>query len=163
MLIVRATRKLLARIGPANFHDEESTTLLGPWYATTLPWRPQTTLLVNERTLLPVLIPLAPAATLLDRVGDHIATVLAAHAAPAAIVDSERRQMTEHRLAGTANRSVVGIMTEFTHLATIYRANDPGLSLLDMSMRLAQTPCSPLYRKNVSPDRELAALLESTT
>ncbi|MEH1130078.1 DUF6933 domain-containing protein [Micromonospora sp. CPCC 206061] len=163
MLIVRATKKLLARIGPANLHDEESTTLLGPWYANTLPWRPQTALFVNERTLLPALVPLAPAATLLDRISDHIATVMAAHGTPDAVVQSERLQMNKHRVAGTANRSVVGIMNEFSYLATIYRANDPGQTLLDIALRLAQTPCSPLYRKNVSPDRELAALLESTT
>jgi len=47
---------------------EMSTTLLGDWYATYLPWRPrQVALLVSERTLLPLLIPLAPASTLLNR------------------------------------------------------------------------------------------------
>jgi hypothetical protein len=30
-------------------------------------WRPQVTLLVNERTLLPVFVPPAPASTLLSR------------------------------------------------------------------------------------------------
>ncbi|WP_406036432.1 hypothetical protein OG799_18315 [Micromonospora sp. NBC_00898] len=161
MLIVRATRKLLARIGPADLDGEESTTLLGQWYATLLPWRPQTALLVNELTLLPVLMPLAPAATLLDRIGDHIATALATHQASNTVIDNERRQMNEHRVAGTVNRSVVGIMNEFSYLATVYRSDDTGQSLLDLSLRLATTPCSPLYRKNISPDRELAALLNS--
>ena len=49
MLIVRATKKLLQRIGPPTLREgEHSTTLLGQWYATALPWRPQVALLVNE-------------------------------------------------------------------------------------------------------------------
>ena len=62
---MRATRKLLDRISPPTLRDgEQSTTRLGVWYATALSWRPQVALLVNEPTLLPVLMPLAPAATL---------------------------------------------------------------------------------------------------
>jgi hypothetical protein len=69
--------------------------------------------------------------------------------------------MRDCRIAGTANRSVVGIMNEFARLAAIYRDDDPRQDLLDLAARLATTPCSPLYRKNISPDRELAALLRS--
>lgn len=58
MVIVRATRKLLQRLGRATAASgEESTTLLGDWYATFLPWRPRhVALLVSEHTLLPVLM-----------------------------------------------------------------------------------------------------------
>ena len=52
-------------------------------------------------------------------------------------------------------------MKEFTFLATTYRDEGRQPDLLDLSLQLATTPCSPLYRKNVSPDRELAALLRS--
>ena len=67
------------------------------------------------------------------------------------------------RVARTANRSVVGIMTEFTHLAEVYRDSNPDSDpeLLDLALRLATTPCGPLYGRNVSPDRELGALLRS--
>ena len=140
---------------------EHSTTLLGQWYATALPWRPQVALLVNESTLLPVLMPLAPAATLLTRIGERVAAVLVAHGAPDTLIDDELQRMREWRLAGTANRSVVGIMNEFTFLAATHRDGGGQVDLLDLSLSLARTPCSPLYRKNVSPDRELAALLRS--
>lgn len=61
MLIVRATRKLLRLAGPPTAAaDEQSSTLLGTWYATVLFWKPRVVLLVNESTLLPVLMPLAP-------------------------------------------------------------------------------------------------------
>jgi hypothetical protein len=56
-------------------------------------------LLVNEPTLLPVLMPLAPAATLLARVPEQISTVLTAHATPSAVIEQEVRRMREHRLA----------------------------------------------------------------
>jgi hypothetical protein len=164
VLILRATKKLLARLGPPTLQDgEHSTTLLGQWYATALPWRPQVALLVNEPTLLPVFMPLAPAATLLVRVPGQIATVLAAHGTPQPIIDDELRRMGEHRVAGTANRSVVGIMNEFTFLATTHRDHHGRPDLLDLSLQLATTPCSPLYRRNIRPDRELAAVLRSIT
>lgn len=164
MLIVRATQKLLQRVGPPTLRDgEQSTTLLGEWYATALFWKPQVALLVNEKTLLPVLMPLAPAATLPTRIAHQIATLLAAHGTPPAIIEDELHQMRPCRVARTANRSLVGIMTEFTRLAEVYRGSNPDPDLLDLALRLATTPCSPLYGRNVSPDRELGALLRSFT
>lgn len=50
---------------------------------------PRAVLLVNESTLLLVLMPLAPAAMLTNRVGEHVAVVLTAHHTPRAILDQE--------------------------------------------------------------------------
>jgi hypothetical protein len=162
VLIVRATKKLLDRIGPPNLGEgEQSTTLMGQWYATAMFWKPQVALFVSEPTLLPVLMPLAPAATLLARFPQQVAAVLTAHEIPDLVIDEELRQMRDHRLAKTANRSVVGIMNEFTFLAEAYRGDTPAPDLLALAIRLAATPCGPLYSKHVSPDRELAALLRS--
>jgi len=134
---------------------------MGQWYATALFWKPQVALFVNEPTLLPVLMPLAPAATLLARFPRQLAAVLAAHGTPGAVIDEEQWQMRDRRLARTSNRSVVGIMNEFTFLAGAYRGDTPVPDLLALALRLAATPCGPLYRKHISPDRELAALLRS--
>lgn len=163
MLIVRATKKLRRRLGTGRPHDgEPSTTLLGGWYATALPWRPrQLILLVNEQTLLPVLLQLAPSATAPSRIGPEIAATLTAHHAPAAIVEGELGQMNDCRFAPTANHSVVGIMNEFAFLADVYRRDDPDFDLLHMAVKVASTPCSPLYRRHASPDRELQAFLRS--
>jgi hypothetical protein len=158
VLTVRATRKLLDRLGPATPGAEQApTTLLGDWYGTAWFWRPQVALLVSEATLLPVVMPLAPAGTLLERIGPELAAVLAAHGAPAEFIDAEVREMDPVRLARTASRSVVGIMNEFTHLADAERQDGP--DLLALAVRLAATPCSPLYKRHISPDRELAALV----
>ena len=163
--MVRATKKLLQRVGRSSVPDgDRSTTLLGDWYASALLWRPQQViLLVNEGTLLPVLMPLAPAATVSARIGDEIAAVLAAYRASRSIIDDEFGRMRECRFGPTANRSVVGVMNEFTRLAEVYRAMNPGQGLLELAMRLATTPCSPLYCRHGSPDRELQALLRSAT
>ena len=69
--------------------------------------------------------------------------------------------MRDYRVATTANRSVVGIMNEFSRLAEVHR--DPCPDLTEIAHRLATTPCSPLYASNISPDRELAAFLHTVT
>ena len=145
-----------SRAGP-----RQSTTLMGQWYATAMFWKPQVALFVNEPTLLPVLMPLAPAATLLARFPQPLAAVLAAHGTPDAVIDEEQRQMRDRRLAKTANRSVVGIMNEFTFLAGAFRDDAPAPDLQALAIRLAATPCGPLYNKHISPDRELAVLMRS--
>jgi hypothetical protein len=69
--------------------------------------------------------------------------------------------MDECQLAKTANRSVVGIMNEFTYLAEAHKQNRPEPSLLELSLRLSRTPCGPLYKRHISPERELAAFLSN--
>ena len=80
MLVVRATKKLLDRLGPVTLESgQTSTTRLGDWYASAWAWRPQVALFVSKATLFPILMPLAPAATLLARFPDSLAQALAAH------------------------------------------------------------------------------------
>jgi hypothetical protein len=52
-------------------------------------------------------------------------------------------------------------MNKFTQLANLRRHQVPRSDLADLALRLATTPCSPLYGSNVSPDRELAAFLRT--
>jgi hypothetical protein len=147
VLIVRATGKLLQRLGrPTLREGEGATTLLGQWYATALFWRPQVALLVNEPTLLPILIPLAPATTLLARIPQQIAAALSAHGAPASIVDEEVRRMRDWRLGPTANRSVVAIMNEFTYLAEAWRQDQPQPDLHALALRLASRERTDVHR-----------------
>ncbi|MFD2763855.1 DUF6933 domain-containing protein [Micromonospora eburnea] len=82
---------------------------------------PQVALLVNERTLLPALMPLAPAATMPARVADQVGAALAAYSVPDLVIRAEVDQMRQWRIAPTANRSVVGIMNEFGFLADTWR------------------------------------------
>jgi hypothetical protein len=54
-------------------------------------------------------------------------------------------------------------MNDFAYLADAYRTPKKSIDLLDLSRRLAQTPCGPLYRSHVSPDREINAYLTEHT
>ena len=159
MFVVHGTKKFRDRVPPTDPPGPEpTTTALGNWYATVLFWRPQVALFVNEQTLLPVLMPFAPAVSVLDRFGPATADVLRAHGVRPEFIARETAEMVDHRLTKTASRSVLGIMNEFAYLAEFDRADEPALDLVQMSLRLAKTPCSPLYGSHVSPDRALAAL-----
>ena len=161
MFQLHCTKKLLDRIKPSAIApDSASGILLGNWYATALFWKPQVALLVNEKTLLPVLMPLAPATDLATRFPVHLADVLAAHGVPQQFIDHELAQMNEVQYAKTSNRSVVGIMNQFSYLAEGYREYLETKDLLALSLRLSETPCSPLYKSAVSPDRELKRMIE---
>jgi hypothetical protein len=162
MYTIHATQKLRDRVkAPLSEADESPTTALGNWYATALFWKPQLALFVNEATLLPVLVPLAPARTVADRFPDHLEAVLNALGTDPRFVAAEAAATVDARWAKTANRSVVGIMTEFTFLAESDRDLEHSEDLVSMAVRLAGTPCSPLYKRHTFPDREVAALVAS--
>jgi hypothetical protein len=160
MVIIRGTRKFLDRIGSPSEPATTSTTMLGDWFATTLFWRPQLALFVNATTLLPVFMPLAPAATVAERFPGALAVILRAHGIAERIFDREVAETADRCLAKTNNRSVVGVMNEFARLADwrCDQINGPD-DLTWLSLELAQTPCSTLYGRHISSDRELAAAL----
>lgn len=153
---IHCTKKLLGRIKPdGGMSDNASTTYLGSWYATVLFWRPQLALLVNEQTLLPVLMPLAPASSLAVRFPRQLAQVLTAHGIGQDFIADELTQMSDVQYAKTSNRSVLGVMNQFAYLAEGYRDHLETDDPLTLSLKLSETPCSPLYKRGVSPDREL--------
>ena len=109
--------------GPAASECVGSTTLLGDWYATVLPSRPrQVALLVSETTLLPVMMPMAPASTLLERFPNQLAAVLRRLGVDERVTAVECDGTVDCRVAATESRSVVGSMNEFNHLANAYRS-----------------------------------------
>jgi hypothetical protein len=108
---LHATKKLRDRAKqPLVDAVAKPTTWLGSWYGTVLFWRPQLALLVNEQTLFPVLMPLAPAAGLLDRFPDALAETLERVGVERRFITAELAEMKEGQWAKTANRSVIGIM-----------------------------------------------------
>lgn len=160
MYTIHATKKLRDRVrAPLTEPIETPSTTLGNWYATALFWKPQVALFVNEVTLVPVLVPLAPATSLAERFPDHLEAVLNALGTDPRFVAAEVASTNGACWAKTANRSVVGIMNEFTLLAEIGRDHAPGEDPVAIAARLAGTPCSPLYKRHSFPDRELAALV----
>jgi len=159
MFNLHCTKKLLDRIKPELEAPRAGTTRLGNWYATALFWKPQMALVVNERTLLPVLLPLAPSATLAERFPIALREVLQALHTPAEFIESEISGMSEVVYAKTANRSVLGVMNEFVFLAEGYRDQDGSIDPVGLSLRLAGTPCGPLYKGAVFPDKAVRELV----
>ena len=157
MLVVRATKKLLDRLGPVTLESgQTSTTRLGVRHG--LPIGVQ--IPARYGSVFPILMPLAPAATLLARFPDGLAQALAAHDVPEAFITQELSRMQDVRLGKTASRSALGIMNEFTFLAQTMRG-DTTTDLTDLARWLARTPCSPLFKRHGFPDRELRALVEA--
>jgi hypothetical protein len=95
VLVVHGTKNFRDRVGGAVEPPGEATSVLGAWYATALLWRPQLALFVHDTTLLPVLMPLAPAATILHRFPDRLAEILELHDVARSVIGlPERRAAT---------------------------------------------------------------------
>ncbi len=160
MLILQCTKKLLDRIKPAIVLPHLDTNSLGNWHATVLFWKPQLALLVNDRTLLPVLVPLAPASTLGLRSPVAVKNVLVALGVTNEFIHTEMSGMGDVYFAKTSNRSVLGVMREFDYLAEGYRdhqkLNDP----LALSLKLSETPGGPLYKGPVFPSKAVRELAD---
>ncbi len=123
-------------------------------------WKPQVALFVNEPTRLPLFVPLAPAAKLIPRFVSHLAAVLDVYGLDPRFIDSELAEMTQHRLAKTLNRSLVGTMNDFSSIAEFHRDRHGGDDLLALSLELAHTPCGPLNTGHGFPDLELMTMVQ---
>jgi hypothetical protein len=146
------------RVEP-EVHAPTSSTTMGDWYANLLyTRRGQLILAVSERTLLPVLVPAAEAKSFPMRLTNAVAEVLQAIGISAEAIDREIAEMSPITIARTANRSVLGILSEFAFAASIGLERD--YSLVGLAVWLAETPCKPI--KMDSPDRVTkAAFAES--
>jgi hypothetical protein len=159
VIVVRGTKKFLARVGRPSDIELESDSQLGDWYANAWFWRPQVAVFVNERSRVPVLLPLAPASSVLARFPSVFAEVAGALRLPDSAIRVELRSMNEQKLAKTASRSVLGTMNEFGHLADNYRWMHDYIDLVDLAVWLSQVPCRPLFSGEGTPGDELRARL----
>jgi hypothetical protein len=155
---LRCTSRLIKRLGPSlSTSSIEPTTRLGDWYANLIHvGRLQLVLGVSERTLLPVVVPAAPISALVPRLRVGLAQVLGALRIPKEDIAMEDAAMESVAYGKTANRQVTGIMVDFARTLEFHVDDTP--SLLHLSLRLAETPCSPLFETTVSPDATTVAL-----
>ena len=159
MFNLHCTKKSLDRIKPDVQVAVDGTTILGDWYATALLWKPQLALFVNEQTMLPVVMPLAPATNLAQRFPVALALVLRALDIEPDRVKSELEKMGQVSYCKTSNRSVLGIMNQFTFQAESYRDHFGLGDPLALSVKLAGTPCSPLYKGAICPDEAVREVI----
>lgn len=116
-------------------------------------------LFVNERTLFPVVMPLAPAATLAQRFPVALKAALSSLGLPRGFVDAEIEGMAKVTYAKTSNRAVLGVMNQFAFLAEGYINPTNESEALALSVKLSDTPCGPLYKGAVFPSRALLDLV----
>jgi pRiA4b ORF-3-like protein/uncharacterized protein DUF6933 len=140
MLVLRCTARLLDKLSAARAGSPpRSTTRLGDWYATLLPWRPRNlVLLVNATTRVPVIVPARPLSTLASRVPAAIAQLLLELGLEPALVDAECREMEEVVYAKTASRSVLGTINELTHQLEVIHGSHPNESEQKLGLLLGE-------------------------
>ena len=142
MFTLRCTAKLRRRLGTTEETETTSpSTRLGDWYAHLLFTHPQLVLCVSERTLLPVLIPARDGSLLVPRLREAVGQMLRALRVAEAALAAEDDAMMEARIGKTVSRQVLGSMNDFVRMLDSYRGAG---SLLEVSLRLAETPCGPL-------------------
>lgn len=118
-LIVHATRKLALRVGRFTALQACTTTpesMLGAWCATTSRGVPRSRVFVDERTLLPVLLPLTRPAMLLARFPEYLAAMLDVQRVRRTFIDARPAHLKAARLA-THSRSMIGVTPEYLRMA----------------------------------------------
>ena len=134
------------------------STRLGDWYANLLFMRPAWLVLcVSERTLLPVLVPAREFETILPRFRRMVRSMLEAIGVAEHSVRNEEREMADVVIGRTASKRVLGSMNDFAWMVDGHLEGTT--SLLDVSLRLAETPCSPLAMD--TPRRMTVALFSA--
>lgn len=159
MFTVRCTRKLLRRLGESE-QSTAPTTVLGDWYANVLFSRPhQLVLCVSERSLLPVVLLAKEADTLAPRLSVAVSEVLQRLGVAPSLIERERTAMREFTYGRTQNRQVLGSLNDLMFQLSWYLGGRPVKSLLEHSLHLAETPCSPIAYS--SPDKVTVELFRS--
>lgn len=161
MTTLRCTAKLLKRLGirdPAE--PPAAANRLGDWFANILYTRQgHFILLVNERSLLPIVTTARDLDRLEERFRRLLEDVLLALEVPRGLIDRELSLMDPLYYGCTNSRVVLGSMTDFAFLFKYMLPRYPEMTPLDWSLDLARAPCRPIGMQR--PDDVAPALLEN--
>ena len=170
MLILRCTNRLLKYYGlKVDTEGCSSTTALGDWYANLVPLIHAGNLFifVNEKSLLTVALPMTPdigPETLLSMFNLRVLNLLHALNIPEEECYAEIAQMQQIKFGKTANKSVLGSMTDLSfhydaHAEVNYRGKPLELSKIELA--LANMPHKMF--KYALPCEMAALLLKGTS
>ncbi len=151
MVVLRCTQKLLARLKHVGETPPvESTTRLGDWYGNILRiGHRQQLIFISERSRLPVVIPLRESKRLGTVFPDLVCAALSNVGVSVADIARERLQMSEMAFNPTRNRSLLGTLNDFAHMAKFTDGSRTEPQSPEELMRfLAQTPILPLNGAN---------------
>jgi len=159
MIHLRCTSKLLRRLRVSpQVGAMAPDGRLGDWTAHVFALaRVPIVLCVNDRTRLPVLLPLKESRTLVRRFRLAAARAIHRLAPESAVLYEELAALEEITVAWTANRSVLGTINEFVKDCQYWRYPHRATvaDLLELEAHLSGTLCGPLdYRTPVEVARE---------
>jgi hypothetical protein len=156
MFYLHCSKQLLDRVS-SGLSEPTGTggNILGNWYAKAIFSKPQVALFVNERTLLPVLMPLAPASSLVERFPQYLFKVLLSQGVSESFMQQELNYLDEVVYCKSTNRSIIGILNMFTYHLESYQSIHYANDWYVLSMMMADTPCGPLYKSTITPGNAL--------
>jgi hypothetical protein len=166
MVVLRATRKLRELRHEPVDPETESDTALGDWYVNrfVVDWRPLL-LLVSSQSLLPIVIPAQDVKNLPSRLAQLVADRLSRLQVSPPLIDLETGAMNPVRVAKTTDRSVLGTMVDFAHMATyIIPEGNWGHADLDvLEAKLGTSPCrvSRGHGDSFFPDQKTFEVLQT--
>jgi hypothetical protein len=146
---LRCTAKLLKRLGirdPGEPPPPENR--LGDWFANIIYTRQgHFLILVSERSLLPIVTTARDLNRFEERFLRLLRDVLLALKVPQEAIDRELSLMHPMYYGRTNSRVVLGSMTDFTLMTKDVLATEPEMTLFELSLFLAHSPCKPLDMK----------------
>jgi len=166
MTCLRATKKVLSRLSsPDHQGGELSATALGDWYVNRIVVDRQPLLvLVSSMSLLPILAPARDVRNLPGRLSGMVRARLERLGVSTMLIDAEVQAIDPVHVAVTADRSVLGILTDFCRTLPYYLSTqvwgEP--ELFEAERKLADTPCfvSRKYEETVWPAQMAVELLQ---
>lgn len=153
MLVIRATRKLLDRLGPPSADPPVSTTVLGDWYAKPFGVaQKRFILLISEKSRLAVLMPGRDAAHFPHRFPEALACQLERLGVPPELIAREIAECSEVVVAPTASKSLLGTLNDYAAMAKHRLAQQDEVDLEAEAYSLSHTPLSPLEYRYASDE-----------
>jgi len=136
------TERLRRLLRVSLSRDEPATdSTLGDWYANLLTTRPKhLAICVNERSLLVVVVPLAPYSTFLARFRAAAAARLQQIPAPAPALQVELEALGTVQIGRTRSRSVLGSLKELRFLGQVHLDAEPRCDPETLALFLCHTP-----------------------
>jgi len=145
MVVLRCTRKLLARIGELVADPPASTTRLGDWHAAPLAiGRRRFVLLIGEHSRLAVLMPGRDVRHLARNFAPALESVLLRLGISPEVVECEVEASRQATIATTNNRSLLGTINDFSNLLRYRLYDEREADLVELSLWLSHTPVRPL-------------------
>lgn len=144
MVILRRTSKLRGSLPEAPNGSCESDTALGDWYVNRIVVQRQPLLLlVNSRSLLPIVIRARDVRGLPERLPELVRSRLARIRIPESLIAAEVQAMHPVRVGRAIDRSVLGMLVDFAKsipfLVRDADTSEDGLRAIEE--RLEGTPC----------------------